>query len=96
MIADTTAPKSTSKNSKNLVCLRSSDYKVIYQAFVSGEPRHILTWRGGVYEARARVYSNTGTATFNYVRIASEDLSNIAIAPKCGETKPSGGALVKF
>ncbi len=68
-------------SSKNLVCLRSSDRKVIYQAFVSGEPKHTLTWRGDVYEARVRVYTNTGIATFNYVKIDSEDLSNIAIAP---------------
>lgn len=73
--------RKTQSNPKNLVCLRSSNRKVIYQAFVNGEPKHTLTWRGDVYEARARVYSNTGIATFNYVKIDSEDLSNIAIAP---------------
>jgi hypothetical protein len=80
MIANTMPPTSTLKTPKNVVFLRSADYELVHQAFVFREPSPILTWRGGVYEARTCTYSSCGVTTFGYVRVDSEDLSNVAIA----------------
>lgn len=77
MIANT----KTYPNPQNLVCLRSSDRKIIYQAFVKDEPKNILTWRGDVYEGRTRTYASDGQITFYYTKVESEDVSNIATPP---------------